>query len=239
MKTRDKPALDPDQTFADRQAARQKVAASKQRSYAPFLFGGIVVAVFAGMYVYLSDLLASDAKPVKQVVEVQVFRPPPPPPPKVEPEPPPPEMEEEEVDIPEPEALEDIPDLPDAPPAEMLGLDADGVAGSDAFGLAANRGGRGIIGGAGAHRWYAQKMKDQVSDYLSQYDDVKGENYKVRILLWVHEDGEVARARLAESSGDPAFDAFLMQRLMGMDRFSEKPPPDMPQPVAIRVVGHA
>lgn len=204
------------------------------------IFAVVAIVLLGSGIWWLQGLLSSEAKPAKQVVEIQVIRPPPPPPPEVEEEPPP-EMEEEEVDIPEPEPepLPDIPDMPDAPPAEQLGLDAEGVAGSDAFGLLANRGGRGLIGGEGAFRWYAQKVKDQISGYLGKQEEVLQSSYKVRVLLWLDENGRVARLRLASSSGDPEIDRLLKEKLGELKRFDEAPPPGLPQPISIRVVGHA
>ena len=88
----------------------------------------------AGVVAFATKYLSQDAKPQKKVVQVQLFRPPPPPP-KIE-EPPPPV--EEEVKLPDPEPVADAPDVPDMP--GPLGLDADGVAGSDAFGLMGRKG---------------------------------------------------------------------------------------------------
>lgn len=211
-----------------------------QRNLVPLaVFAGAAVLVFGALYWFISDLLASEAKPTQQTVAIQVIKPPPPPPPKIEEEPPPPPEVEEEVELPEPEPLPDVPDLPDAPPADQLGLDAEGVAGSDAFGLAANRGGRGLIGGEGAFRWYAQKLKDQVSDYLASQPAVLNADYRVRLLLWVNGDGTVAKVRLGTSTGDAALDATLRSTLKDLKRLKQRPPNGLPQPIAIRVVGHA
>ena len=95
---------------------------------------------------------------------MQVFRPPPPPPPKIEEPPPPPPPEE--VKLPDPEPVADAPDVPDMP--GPLGLDADGVAGSDAFGLVGRHGGNDLIGGDGRYRSYANHVKDAVLDYVWQ-----------------------------------------------------------------------
>lgn len=197
-----------------------------------------VALIMSGVF-YVRSLLNSEAKPAEQVVQVQVFRPPPPPPPPMEEEPPPPEMEEEELEIPEPEALPDLPDLPDMPAQEQLGLDAEGVAGSDAFGLAANRGGRTLIGGAGAYRWYAQKAKDAVFSHLGSDDVLRSADYRARILVWVSRDGSILRFRIARPTGDVRLDSQLESVLAALKRLPEAPPPGLPQPIAIRIVGHA
>src|SRR5262245_46208573 len=100
-------------------------------------------------------------EPKRQVAQVvKLIRPPPPPP-----EPPPPPPPEEKIEEPLPqETPEDTPP-DDAPPAEQLGLDAAGVAGSDGFGLAARKGGRELGSGSGAiFGWYTGRLKDAIQD---------------------------------------------------------------------------
>ena len=216
-------------------SSRRSDAGSSSRGMV--IVGGVFVAVFALGYYAISSLIASDAKPVKQVVEIQVVRPPPPPPPpKVEEEPPPPELEEEEIDVPE-EEVPDVPEMPDMPAPESpeSGLDADGVAGSDAFGLLANKGGRGLIGGAGRYRWYASKVVDEVNDLFNEVSAVRRDNYTVSLLLWIGEDGGIERYRLLSSTGDAELDGIFEQTLSGVNRLLEPPPAGMPQPVRIRI----
>ena len=203
----------------------------------PAILIALVVLIFVAFGIY--KLTESEPKPNKQVVEVQVFRPPPPPPPKVEEEPPPPELEEE-IDIPEPEPepMPDIPDLPEAPPADMLGLDADGSAGSDQFGLAARRGGRSLIGSGDRHRWYAQRMKDQVSDFLGSQEEVRATDYTVRLLLWVDDEGRLKSYRLKQGSGDTFLDRLIRDVLDRFKGFSDPPPSGMPQPIQLRIEGN-
>ncbi|WP_052700215.1 hypothetical protein [Methylocucumis oryzae] len=91
----------------------------------------------------------------------------PPPPPKVE-KPPEPEVKNE-VEQPEPEPEEPLPDVADEPPPGDLGLDAEGTAGSDGFGLAARKGGRGLLGGGGGgdpYAWYGGLIKKRPTRHL-------------------------------------------------------------------------
>jgi len=204
---------------------------------ASLVLGALSLVVFGSIYLFLTNLLAEEAKPVEQTLQVQVFRPPPPPPPEIE-EPPPPEMEQEEIDVPEPEALPDVPDLPEPPPTEMLGLDAEGVAGSDAFGLLANRGGQGLVGGEGRFRWYAHRLTDHVNDHLSRLSELRSREYTARVLLWVDENGRVERVRLADSTGDRELDRALRDALGDLKQFGRKPPQGLPQPIAVGVRGN-
>jgi len=53
---------------------------------------------------------------------------------------------QEKIEEPEPEPEEPLPDVPDEKPAGDTGLDAEGTAGSDAFGLVGRKGGKGLLG---------------------------------------------------------------------------------------------
>jgi protein TonB len=204
------------------------------RRYVPALtIGGIVCAVVVGLVALLANLAKDDGKPHKKVVQVQVFRPPPPPPPDVEP--PPPEVEEE-VDIPEPEPVVEAPDVPDMPPGEQLGLDAEGVAGGDSFGLVGRKGGRDLLAGGSRNQWYAGRIKDQLLDYLASREDVRASSYSVVVHVWIQQDGRLGRYRLENSTGDVNLDRALAHALDDLGRFEEPPPSDMPQPVRLRIV---
>ena len=61
----------------------------------------------------------------------------------------------------------------DAPPGDELGLDAEGGAGSDGFGLRAKKGGRGLIGGGDRNRWYEGQVQRDLflsEEQLAQSD---------------------------------------------------------------------
>ncbi len=154
----------------------------------------LAVAIISGLIIwFIGGMMSEPMEPPKKTVqEIKVIRPPPPPP-EVEEEPPPEPEVEEEVDIPEPEpeALPDVPDM--EPPPGDLGLDADGVAGGDAFGLAARKGGRGLIGsGDGdSNLWYANNVvKVAVLDKLTNIEGILITRYRVRLNVWVNSSGE-------------------------------------------------
>ena len=106
-------------------------------------------------------------KPWRQVQVVQVIRPPPPPP--DQPPPPPPEKTEQPLPKDEPEPM---PDNQPAPADQPLGIDAQGSAGGDAFGLAARSGGSDLVGGSGSapFAWYTNRIADAIRD--SRWMDV-------------------------------------------------------------------
>lgn len=195
--------------------------------------------VLAGLFVsWLMERLEQPMKPVKPQIQVVDITRPPPPPPKEE-EPPPPEIEEEEIDMPEPEPLPDLADAPDeAPPGEQLGLDADGVAGSDGFGLVANRGGRGIIGSGNgsAFRYYARQLQDELVSQLSSEKDIRKKRYSVDIKLWLDPDGSISRVALSTTTGDAELDDRLADALGRLEAMASSPPAGMPQPIRLRIV---
>ena len=205
-----------------------------RRALPGIAIGTVLIVVTVGVVAFATQYLSQDAKPEKKVVQVQLFRPPPPPPPKVE-EPPPPVQEE--VKLPEPEPVAEAPDVPDMP--GPLGLDADGVAGSDAFGLMGRKGGRDLIGGDGPYRSYANHVKDALLDYLSSKDDVRASTYSIVVQVWIGEDGRLGRYEIVGSSGNAKLDEALQLALQDLGKFDQAPPEGMPQPVRLRIKSRA
>ncbi len=209
--------------------------ADRQRyaRYVPLLGGAAVVLVVVLALVWL--IRGMDGKPdgpKRQTAQVvQIVRPPPPPP--DQPPPPPPE---EKIEEPLPQ---DTPEPEQAPEqsSEQLGLDADGAAGADGFGLAARRGGRDLVGsGTGAFVWYTSMLKDAILDSLSADERIRKGSYQVTVRVWLANDGRIERIRLAGSSGNRDLDSAIEQALGRVARVREAPPLEMPQPVTLRIV---
>lgn len=184
----------------------------------------------------IRKFIHSAPAPQRQVAqEIRVIRPPPPPP-DVEPPPPPPP--EEKVDIPEPEPDPQRSDEP--PPGEQLGLDAEGTAGADGFGLAARPGGRDLLASGGsAYAWYAGLLKNEILERLQEDELARKGSYTVLVRIWVRRDGAVERVALAQSSGNADRDRAIEQALSRISRLQQAPPADMPQPVSLRIVSRA
>ncbi len=191
----------------------------------------------------LKDKFQKPPQTKKVVQQITMIQPPPPPPPPPEVKPPEPEVEEEKIETPqdEPEP-EPTPEEAAEPAGEELGLDADGTAGSDGFGLAARKGGQSILGGGGGNAviWYGGQIKRQVEDGLQSLlaDTPATRNgYSVIISVWVGADGKISRSELAGSSGKPDVDQALRDALPRLRASVGKPPPaSMPQPVKIRLM---
>lgn len=206
--------------------------------YLPLAVGVLLVlAAVLGMIRLIQGFSGKEDTPKRDVPQVvKIIRPPPPP--EEPPPPPPPEEKVDEPlpqDVPEPEAADE------APPGEQLGLDAEGVAGGDAFGLAARRGGADIIGGGGgaAFAWYTGMIKDGILDALAEDEQVRKGNYRLTVRVWLAPDGRVERIALADSTGNPQLDAAIEQALTRVRRLREAPPLEMPQPVTLRIVSRS
>lgn len=214
-------------------AARQQPAKSK----APIVVGVLLVAVVLGLIWLVKGLMESKVdKPKREVAQVIKLVRPPPPPPEPPPPPPPPEEKIEEP-LPQ-ETPEDAPTPDDAPPAaESLGLDAEGVAGADGFGLAARKGGRDLLAtGGSAFAWYTSMLKDSIATALSEDERIRRGSYQVTVRVWLSRTGDIEKIKLASTSGNRELDQAIERSLEKIGRIREAPPSEMPQPVTLRIV---
>lgn len=206
----------------------------------PVLIGlALTLAIVVAVYM-LQDIFKKPVQQKKQVQQVTMIQPPPPPPPPPpEQKPPEPEPEPEKLPEPEPEP-EPKPEEAQEPPGEELGVDADGTAGSDGFGLIGKKGGRGLLGGSGGNAilWYGGQVKRGLEEALQKLLDETARNagYTVYLKVWVNTDGSVNRAELAQASGKKEVDESMKAALEKLSFTLPKPPPEnMPQPIKIRL----
>jgi periplasmic protein TonB len=211
-------------------------ARKKKRRYLPVVVLGLCVSLIgAGTFALMRNFLNSTpGTPQKVIQEIHLIRPPPPPPDLPPPPPPPPE---EKVDIKEPEQKPDPTPSNEPPPSEQLGLDADGTAGGDAFGLVGNKGGRDLIASGGsAFVWYAGVVKNQILEELNTEKQAHRGEYSMVVRVWVRNDGTIERVRVVEGSGNRERDAAIEAALSRMQRLGQAPPADMPEPISLRIV---
>jgi periplasmic protein TonB len=205
-----------------------------QRRYLTRLGGAMFgLLLILGFSWFVRTMMAGKiGKPARQVQSVQLIRPPPPPPPPPE-QPPPPEKVDEPLpkDTPEPKPDEE------PPPAGPLGLDAQGSAGEDAFGLAARRGGSDLVGGSGnaAFAWYTNRLKDAVTEKPSSDTKIGSKRFSISIRVWIEADGRT-KVKLVTSTGDLQLDQRIESALSSISRLSDAPPLEMPQPVSLKIV---
>jgi len=211
--------------------------------------------VAAGLLWILVDKLMEpgEKRPKRVVQQISLVRPPPPPPPppKVEP----PKVEPQKVEIKEPletpkpeQQADKAPDAP--PPGSNLGVDADGVAGSDGFGLAARRGGSDLVGStpggtggavlggaplANRFAWYGALVKERIQESVARDKTLGVADYRINVNVWIDAKGAVTRAELVGTTGDAALDDALKLALQGLPPLREGAPGDMPQPIKLRI----
>jgi protein TonB len=215
-------------------------AESQRYRFLPLIALAVVVIVAGiGVFWMVRGFLDSAPKPTKQVVqEIHVIRPPPPPPDEPPPPPPPPE---EKVDVHEPDQQPDPTPSNEPPPSANLGLDAEGGAGGDAFGLVGHQGGRDLLASGGsAIAWYSGVVSREINDQLSDDQDLRNKGaYTVGFSVWVSADGSIVRFHIIQSTGDKARDKALENAFAHMKPISKPPPADMPQPIKLKIVSRA
>ncbi len=215
-------------------AARRK---SRSR-YLPAVIVALCVATIGAGAIRLvrSVLNGPPSFPKQSVQEIHLIRPPPPPPDLPPPPPPPPEQK---VDIPQPQKQPDPTPSNEPPPSNELGLDAQGGAGSDAFGLVGHPGGRDLLGAGGsAYLWYAGVIKDDILSALQNDPSIRNGSYKVSVRLWLRDDGTVRSFDLLQSTGDRERDRALERRISAITRISQPPPAGTPEPITLEIEAH-
>ena len=210
----------------------------RQRRYLVRLAGGVVaVALIAGFVWFVRTMMAAKSgRPERQIETVQIIRPPPPPP--DQPPPPPPEKTDEPLPKDKPE--EPPPDN-SPPPAGPLGLDAQGSAGEDAFGLAARAGGGDLVGGNGTavFAWYTNRVRDAIRDKLSADGRIGSKRFSFTVLVWIEADGRIKQVKAVSSTGDGALDKAIEADVSSLQKLSDSPPLEMPQPIRLQIVSRS
>lgn len=189
----------------------------KLLKYLPNLL--IILAIFGAIFLslYFKKLFfKEDVKQKKVIQEITVIAPPPPPPPppEVPPEPEVEEVVEEEIEEPTPD------DTPDESISEDLGLDAEGEAGSDNFGLVGKKGGSGLLGGGG----YGAYIKSEVNKAIIKDKKLRSLAYKAKITVWVNDDGSFLRYEVTIIDGDQSAKPALEDFLARMEKLSRSKP---------------
>ncbi len=197
-----------------------------------------VLIVIGTSYLY-EQLQSAKPAPVMEIQEITLIEDIPEP---EEPEEPEPIIEEpiEEMEIDTVEMDDAMPD--DMPPAidDTLGLDGDGEAGGDNFGLAAKKGGRSLIEGTGGSdkdrfAYYAGQLEKDLLSILQSYDAVRMDNYNIEIALWIDSNGYVEQLQKIGTGTSEKIYIALKQALTETDIQLKTPPQGMKQPIRLRI----
>ena len=201
----------------------------------------IVAALLAGALLVMRFVSAPAGKKMGAQQIALIKQPPPPPPPKPPEKPPEPPRVKEEVKIDQPKDVPkpDEPKPADEKPAsdKPLAVDADGSAGSDGFGLAANRGGRDLLttgSGGGGGAYYSGLLQREFFDALARNRKLLKDEFRVVVRVWVGDDGRVQKADIVTSSGNAQFDDQIQLTLLEMNPLKDVPPKSM-RPMQLRL----
>jgi len=211
------------------------MSSANKKSWArllPKLVTVIALGVTIALFFMLKNWIdTSETVAPKKNHIVKIFAPPPPPPVPEE-EPPEPEVEEE-LEEPEDEIADEVP-VESEPAGADLGVDSEGGAGTDGFGLIGRKGGRGLLDGS-PFAYYEGLMVSEIQDVLAEIEDLKSDEYKFRIKITVTFDGTVESIKLIKSTGSKDKDRMLLSALMRFKKFSQIPPGKMPPVVDLRI----
>ena len=192
---------------------------------------GVIIVLFTIIFGFLiNDFLKDKPKPKKIVQHMTtILLPPPPPPPEIEPEEIEPEIEEEIIEETMDESMpEEIGDSLE----NDLGMDADGSAGSDSFGLKARKGGRSFLGGGSV---YASQIQTQINDLIANHDELPFTYFEVVCKIWIDERGKLENIELVNYSGDEESRETLKNLIQEQLQVNNGPPLEMPQPIKLRL----
>lgn len=223
-----------------------------------FFVPAAVVLVIAGGIGFISKVMLTDTGPPRKnkITTVSLVKPPEQKEKLPEPEPPREIPKPQQMDTPTMDQRQDAPqeanDAPDdAPPAGSdLGVDAEGGAGSDGFGLVGRKGGRAITlggggGGSGMNKlsllarygWYTKKVQDEVRKKVKSMLDENGGfpkgKYQTVVKLTLDVKGVVVDHRIVGSSGNSRMDDAVKQSVAVVR--IEAPPEGMPRTMTIRI----
>ena len=224
----------------------------KQTKISPVSWGLIaLMVVFLGAAAYIVKMVLFDDSPRKKssVTTVMLLRPPPPMVMKEKPPEPEPikEMKKDEIIDPGPKNEQNTDSQDNTPAGDKLGLDADGKAGGDAFGLIGKKGGRSILaGGEGLGRlsllnkfaWYTQivemEIRKKVMKRLDEEGGIPKGKLQAVVRVSVNGNGDVVDYKIIGSSGNHKMDDAVRHAL-GYIRISEPPPEGMPRTMSIKI----
>lgn len=218
-----------------------------------------VMAGLAGGAIYVVKAVLSDDSPRQKSSVANITLMKPPPPPQVKEKPPEPEQvkqaeKKEEIFTPGPQDMANQDNSPgeqdNAPAGDSLGVDAEGTAGSDAFGLVAKKGGRSILAGGGGgggmgklsllskFSGYTRVVESEIRKKVIKRLDEEGgvPRGKLQAILRVSVDGKgsIVECKIIGSSGNNRMDEAIKQAVADL-RISQTPPEGMPRKMDIKL----
>lgn len=225
----------------------------KEKKSIPWVLIAVLIGL-AGGGVYLVKTVLSEDEPRRKntTATVTLLKLPPP---VIKEKPPEPELpkeapKKEELIDPGPQQESPNPqnaDNDNAPAGDKLGVDAEGGAGGDSFGLVGKKGGRSILAGGGGFgklsllnkfSGYAQivqtEVKKKVMRRLDEQGGIPKGKLQAVVRVRVDGDGAIIDYRIIGSSGNNRMDDAVVQALRSL-QISESPPEGMPRTLDIKI----
>ncbi|HUI66749.1 MAG TPA: TonB family protein [Nitrospirota bacterium] len=221
----------------------------EKQSISWILIAVFVLLVGAGVYIVKTFMSGGEPRKKDTIATITLLKPP-----VIKEKPPEPEEvkeipKKEEIINPEMnEAQTPQNENPDNTPAgDSLGVDAEGGAGSDNFGLVGKKGGRSLLaGGSGAgslsllskFTGYTQivttELRKKVMKHLDEEGGIPKGKLQAVVRVSVDMEGKVIDYRIIGSSGNTRMDEAIIDSLRSL-RISEPPPEGMPRTMNIRI----
>ncbi|MGO9145403.1 MAG: TonB C-terminal domain-containing protein [Desulfomonilia bacterium] len=210
------------------------------------VISAVVIITLVGLGAFMvKTVLTEDKVRHKAVHTVTLLKPPPPQ--KVE-KPPEPEVKQEKPQESQVVEQQDVPDnksnKDEPPPGDQLGLDAEGGAGGDAFGLVGRKGGHALVGSdpnggpqslMQKYGWYVRIIEDQISRELVRKAKLPQGGLQTYVIISLDEKGNIVSYRIYNSSGSVQMDNAVYSALGLIKKIGEPPPEGMPRVLKIRV----
>ncbi|HTP64749.1 MAG TPA: TonB C-terminal domain-containing protein [Geobacteraceae bacterium] len=221
--------------------------------YQTWLVPGVIGLFFLVVIGFIIKIVMTDLAPrsKEQLQSVTLLKPPP----EVKEKPPEPEVPK---DVPKQEVIQDIPqpqDTPqndqpqdDTPAGSDLGVEGEGGAGGDAFGLV-GKGKKGhditLGGGGGGNRlslmakygWYTQKIQEEIKKEVKKKLDLDGGipkgKFQTVVKITLDARGNILKRQIVGGSGNSKMDDAVLATL-GEIRVSE-PPTGMPSVMTLKI----
>jgi hypothetical protein len=217
----------------------------KKMPYQNWLIPGAIGLVFlAGISFVVKVFLSPDGPHTKQQVStVTLLKPPEP---EVKEKPPEPEVQKEvpkqtietPTEAPQPQDQAQDQSQDNTPAGSDLGVDGEGGAGSDGFGLVGKKGGRALtLGGGGGgggglsqmarFGWYAQKVQSALSAQMKKRLEEEGGlpkgKFHALVKVFLSENGLVTDYRILTPSGNSRVDTALKEAFVVVKKFDPVP----------------
>jgi outer membrane biosynthesis protein TonB len=215
---------------------------------------GLVLATLTGIGVRWIAATSRERPSPRKAMQYTVVNLQPPPRPSPPPQVTPPKVEDEpqskRVDLDPAQVMPDAPRPESSEPAPgPLALAAAGEGPGDAFNLAGNPGGRGLLTGGGLgdgsgaglgsggtgnrFGWYYAKVAADLEEAFRRHKRMSAASARVELRVWTDTAGRISRVQLIRSTGDIELDAAI-QSVVGL-KLREAPPRDIPMPMIARL----